>query len=61
MRKRIYLTFIYRINPNTISIEIPRTNGPQKGNNTHHQDQLIIPTNFNTIKAIPNKPSVPPL
>jgi hypothetical protein len=32
----------------------------QSGDNTHHQDQSILFNNFNTIKAMVNKPEKPP-
>ncbi len=36
-----------------------RINEIQRGDNTHHQDQLMYPVNFKTIKTIVSKPEKP--
>ena len=41
-----------------IKIMNNKITGPQNGSVTHHQDQLITPTSFNTMKAIPNSPKM---
>ena len=42
-----------------ININPTITNGIQIGANTHNQDQVITPVNFNAINKIANKPKNP--
>ena len=42
-----------------ININTTITNGIQIGANTHNQDQVIIPVNFNVMNRIANKPKNP--
>lgn len=44
--------------PTIVRRIITKVIGPQNGSVTNHQDQLITPTSFNTIKAIPNNPRI---
>ena len=45
--------------PAIASINTPITNGIQIGANTHNQDQVITPVNFNVMNRIANKPENP--
>ena len=45
--------------PAILSINTTITNGIQIGANTHHQDQVITPINFNVMNRIANKPKNP--
>ena len=42
-----------------ININTTITNGIQIGANTHNQDHVIIPINFNVMNRIANKPKNP--
>ena len=42
-----------------ININTTITNGIQIGANTHNQDQVITPVNFNVMNRIANKPRNP--
>ena len=42
-----------------ININTTITNGIQIGANTHNQDQVITPVNFNVMNRIANKPKNP--
>jgi hypothetical protein len=42
-----------------IRIPMPNPALIHMGDNTHHHDQLIVPTNFKTIKTIVNRPVNP--
>ena len=53
-----YLLAIITI-PAIISINTTITNGIQIGANTHNQDQVITPVNFNVMNKIANKPENP--
>ena len=45
--------------PAIININTTITNGIQIGANTHNQDQVITPVNFNVMNRIANKPENP--
>ena len=45
--------------PTITSINTTITNGIQIGANTHNQDQVITPVNFNVMNRIANKPENP--
>ena len=45
--------------PIIININTTITNGIQIGANTHNQDQVITPVNFNVMNRIANKPENP--
>ena len=45
--------------PAILNINTIITNGIQIGANTHNQDQVITPVNFNAINKIANKPENP--
>ena len=45
--------------PAIININPTITNGIQIGANTHNQDQVITPVNFNVINRIANSPENP--
>ena len=45
--------------PAITSINTTITNGIQIGANTHNQDQVITPVNFNAMNRIANKPENP--
>ena len=45
--------------PAIININTTITNGIQIGANTHNQDQVIAPVNFNVMNRIANKPENP--
>jgi hypothetical protein len=45
--------------PAIVSNTTPITNGIQIGANTHNQDLVITPVNFNVMNRIANKPENP--
>jgi len=47
------------INPTTKKTKTINTKGIQIGDNTHNQDQLIVPVNFSVIKRIASNPGKP--
>ena len=52
-----YFTFIYTIIPTISRIIRISAIGANRGDNTNHQDQVITPHNFNTMKATSNNNS----